>query len=257
MDKRVVRSFVPNLLTLGNLFSGFTAIIHISNSDYHSAAFFLLMAALFDMLDGVMARLIKSTSEFGAELDSLCDAVSFGVAPAYMLYHVYFFTLGEIGILLASLPALGGVIRLARFNVKFVTFEDKKYFVGLPIPSSAMTIVSFLIFFHIPGKIPEFWQIYAIIFVTLLTTAAMVSEIKFENTPRPTRKSISQRPIVSVLMLGALIAAIATKGYLIFPIMLAYIALSSIRHFIAWLTRTVEPEDDIDETAESEPEPFE
>jgi CDP-diacylglycerol--serine O-phosphatidyltransferase len=80
---RVTRSIIPNLLTLGNIFSGFTAIIFISNYDFTNATLYIFMAAIFDMLDGIVARLLNATSEIGAELDSLCDAVSFGVAPAF------------------------------------------------------------------------------------------------------------------------------------------------------------------------------
>lgn len=257
MQKRVVRSFVPNLLTLGNLFCGFTAIIHISADDYFAAGIFILMAGIFDMLDGVAARFIGSTSDFGAELDSLSDAVSFGVAPGFMLYKVYFHQFGETGVLLSALPALAGVIRLARYNVKFVTSEDKKYFVGLPIPSSALTIVSYILFYHQQNLIPPDFKATGIIIVTLITSIAMVSEIKYDNTPRPTLKSIKQRPIVSALMFLGLIAAIASMGKLIFPIMMTYIIVSAIRHFFEWIKRTYEPEDEIDETGESEPEPFE
>ncbi len=257
MRKRVVRSFVPNLLTLGNLFSGFTAIIHISQEDYFTAALFILMAGIFDMLDGVAARLIGSTSDFGAELDSLSDAVSFGVAPGFMLYKIYLYQLGETGILISALPALAGIIRLARFNVKFVTSEDKKYFVGLPIPSSALTIVSYILFYHIPNVIPTVYQATGIIAVSIITSLAMVSEIKYDNTPRPTLKSIKQRPIVSILMMIGLIASIISLGKLVFPVLMIYIIASAIRHLVEWIKRTQEPEDEIDETAESEPEPFE
>jgi len=85
---RITRSIIPNLFTLANLFSGFTAIIHISDGNYDKAAIFIFIAGIFDALDGMMARLTKSTSELGVELDSLCDAVSFGLAPSFMLYKI-------------------------------------------------------------------------------------------------------------------------------------------------------------------------
>jgi CDP-diacylglycerol---serine O-phosphatidyltransferase len=257
MKKRVVRSMIPNLLTLGNLFSGFTAIIYISKGDIYQAAVFILMAGIFDLLDGVAARLIGSTSEFGAELDSLCDAVSFGVAPAYMLYSVHFYMYNEIGILISSLPALGGVVRLARFNVKLVSFEDKRYFVGLPIPSSAITIISFIVFFYQGKIIPGGYYDASIIAVTLICSLAMVSTVKYDNTPRPTPKSFRQRPVVSVLFYLGVVAVIVSKGFLLFPLMFFYITAGAIRHFYKWIRLTLEPEDEIDETIESEPEAFE
>ena len=124
---RFTRSIVPNLFTLMNVFMGFSAIIYIADGQLYKAGLFILLAGLFDALDGIIARLLKATSELGAELDSLCDAVSFGVAPAFMLYQAYFYQFNEYGILLASLPALAGVTRLARFNVMLTSFEDKLY----------------------------------------------------------------------------------------------------------------------------------
>jgi CDP-diacylglycerol--serine O-phosphatidyltransferase len=142
------------LFTLANAFMGFTAIVHISQNRFWLGALFILAAGVFDMLDGLVARLTKSASEFGAMLDSMCDAVSFGVAPSFLLYVVHFSSMSEPGILIASLPALAGVIRLARFNVQMNGFEDKYYFTGMPIPGGAITIVSYVVFYHIPGLFP-------------------------------------------------------------------------------------------------------
>jgi len=244
----VTRSIVPNLFTLMNLFSGFAAIVYTSDGKFTTAAIFIFIAAVFDALDGVMARLFKASSEFGAELDSLCDAVSFGVAPAYMLYALYFHTLGEIGILLASLPALAGVVRLARFNVHNISFDDKNYFTGMPIPSSALTIISYVVFVHGQGYYPLSWELYIVTGLSLMTSLSMVSSVKFDNIPRPTKKSIKQRPIVSVIFIGGFILNIATSGKYIFPLMLFYILTSSLRHFIKWLRASPEAADDIDES---------
>lgn len=242
--KLVTRSIVPNLLTLANLFSGFIAIINASEGKYNEAAIFVLVAAIFDMLDGVMARLIHSTSEFGVELDSLCDAVSFGVAPSYVLYKVYFYQLNEIGVLLAALPALCGVVRLARFNVQLTSLEDKKYFRGLPIPSSALTILSYIVFIHLGDFLPAEYKGAAITLVTLLTSGAMVSSVKFDNLPRPTKRSITQRPVFFALFTVGLIAAVVSAGKLVFPIMLVYIVGSAIRHFIMWIKHIKKAEEE-------------
>lgn len=256
MKKIVTRSIVPNLLTLVNLFAGFSAIVYTSNGEIIKAAVFIVIAAVFDMLDGVMARLFRATSEFGSELDSLCDTVSFGVAPSYMLYKVQFSSNDEIGILLASLPALAGAVRLARFNIKLSSFEDKNYFHGLPIPSSAVTIVSFLVFFHIPGRIPESYAYYTTIGVIILTSLAMVTNIRFDNLPRPTKKSIKQRPVASIVFVAGSIIAIVTKGVFIFPFMIFYILSSAIREIIYWLRLTREPIDELDESEDTEPSAF-
>ena len=245
---RITRSFIPNLFTLANLFSGFTAIIYISSNDFHRAAVFILFATLFDMLDGVVARIFNATSELGAELDSLSDAVSFGIAPAYMLYQLYFHHLGQIGILVSSLPALAGVLRLARFNVMMVNFEDKDYFTGMPIPSAALTIISYVIFYHLKKDIPYDVKEILIYAVTILTSAAMVSKIKFDNLPRPTKKSFRKRPIAAIIFLIGLIGAVISNGKLVFPFMILYIIISSIRHFIVWIKETREAADEFDES---------
>jgi len=233
---------------LANLFSGFTALIYISSGDYHRAAAFILFAAVFDMLDGIVARIFRATSELGAELDSLCDAVSFGVAPAYMLYHIYFYHFGPMGILISSLPALAGVLRLARFNVMTVNFEDKDYFTGMPIPSAALTIVSYVIFFHIKPDIPYNLKEILIYTVAILSSAAMVSKIKFDNLPRPTKKSFKKRPVAAIVFILGLLASFLSKGRLVFPMMLVYIVVSSIRHFVVWIKETREATDEFDET---------
>ena len=256
MKKRITKSFIPNLLTLVNLFSGFAAIVYATQGDFKRAAIFILIAAIFDMLDGMVARLIHASSEFGAELDSLCDVVSFGVAPSFMLYQVYFQQLNELGLLIASFPALAGALRLARFNVQLTSMEDKKYFKGLPIPSGALTIVSYLIFFHIPGLIPNEYLLFTITIVTLLTALVMVSTVKFDNIPRPSKKSFKQRPLISIIFLLGLILSIITAGTAIFPFMMFYIVASSLRQLYFWYQASKRPDDEIDETEEPEPNPF-
>lgn len=256
MKKRITKSFIPNLLTLVNLFSGFAAIVYTTQEDFTRAALFILIAAIFDMLDGMVARLIHASSEFGAELDSLCDVVSFGVAPSFMLYQVYFYQFNELGLLVSSLPALAGALRLARFNVQLTSMEDKKYFKGLPIPSGALTIVSYLIFFHIPGLIPNDLLLVTISIVTLLTALVMVSTVKFDNIPRPSKKSFKQRPLISIIFVIGLILSIITLGTAIFPFMMFYIIASSIRQVYFWYQENKHPDDEIDETEDPEPNPF-
>ena len=236
------------MFTLANLFSGFTAIIYISQNDFHKGAAFILIAAIFDMLDGIVARLVNATSELGAELDSLSDAVSFGIAPSFMLYQVYFYQIGDIGILISALPAIAGVLRLARFNIMLVSFDDKNYFVGLPIPSGALTILSYIIFVHLKTDISEISKTYLIYSVTIVTAAAMVSRIKFDNMPRPTKKSIKQRPIAAIIFFIGLIGTILSYGKMLFPFMLFYIVASSIRQLYVWLKETGDAADDFDET---------
>ena len=113
----IPRVIVPSFFTLMNLFCGFLAIIQISEGYLHYGAWLIVLAGLFDALDGFMARITNSTSAFGIELDSLSDVVSFGVAPGFLLYYFGLNELQVPGLILAALPAVCGAIRLARFNV--------------------------------------------------------------------------------------------------------------------------------------------
>jgi CDP-diacylglycerol---serine O-phosphatidyltransferase len=253
---RITRSIVPNLFTLVNLFSGFTALIYIADGEFYKAAIFIVIAGIFDMLDGMMARLFKATSEFGVQLDSLCDVVSFGVAPAYMLYHVYFYQLGELGILLSSLPALAGVVRLARFNAKQASFDDKWYFTGLPVPAAAITIISYVIFVHNSEYLAEEYKSLAVVLLTLIISASMVSTIKFDNLPRPSKDYFRRKKLVAMMFAIGIIASAVSLGELIFPFMVLYVVSNSIRHLIFIIRERREAADDFDETEEPEPGPY-
>ncbi len=251
---RVTRSIVPNLFTLANLFAGFLAIIETSQHDFKKAAIFIVAAGIFDMLDGVMARLINSASELGVELDSLCDAVSFGVAPSYMLYQVYFHEVPNIGALIACLPAMAGVFRLARFNVQLTSLEDKQYFTGMPIPAGALTILSYIVFFHMGNFISEDVKIPLIYAVTITTSLVMVSRIKYDNLPRPSAKSFKARPVLFIVILIGVLGSIFTKGAFLFPFMAFYIVSGAIVHGIRILKnrRFVDDEEDEDEEDDDE-----
>lgn len=132
---------LPNLVTTGNLFFGFYAIIQAFKGDFMKAAYAIVAAAVFDLLDGRLARLTRSTSKFGAEYDSLCDLVSFGVAPAVMLYTWALHPFGRLGWIACFIFVACGALRLARFNVQ-ATVIEKAYFQGLPIPMAAGIVAS-------------------------------------------------------------------------------------------------------------------
>jgi CDP-diacylglycerol--serine O-phosphatidyltransferase len=132
-------AWLPNLLTIGNLLSGYGAILAATESRLHWSAWLILAAAVFDFLDGRVARLTSTSSEMGQQLDSLADAVSFAVAPSMFAFHLALSPLGRIGYAVCFLFAACGVIRLARFNV---LPPDHKYFVGLPIPMAAAALLT-------------------------------------------------------------------------------------------------------------------
>jgi CDP-diacylglycerol--serine O-phosphatidyltransferase len=132
---------LPNLVTTANLFCGFYSIIHSIKGDFKTAAIAIVVAAIFDQLDGRLARLTRATSKFGAEYDSLCDLVSFGVAPAVLLYLWSLSPFGRLGWIVCFLFVACGALRLARFNVQ-VEIVEKNYFQGLPIPMAAGIVAS-------------------------------------------------------------------------------------------------------------------
>jgi CDP-diacylglycerol--serine O-phosphatidyltransferase len=185
--KPIPRTIVPSFFTLMNLFCGFAALIQIYEGQLLYGAWLIVFAGLFDALDGFMARITKSTSSFGIELDSLSDVVSFGVAPGFLMYA---FTLSEISalaiIIVCALPALCGAVRLARFNLE-AKDNDSDFFKGLPIPAHAMMLVGFYLTFR---NNLAFFDVFdyginsIIIPMMIILSLLMVSTVPFDKIPR-------------------------------------------------------------------------
>ncbi|MCF7967501.1 CDP-diacylglycerol--serine O-phosphatidyltransferase [Methylobacter sp. Wu8] len=134
---------LPNLFTTGALFSGFYAITSAMGGRYETAVIAIFVAMILDGMDGRVARLTNTQSEFGAQYDSLSDMVSFGAAPALVMYSWAFASLGKLGLFAAFVHAAGGALRLARFNTQLAT-ADKNYFQGLPSPAAAAILAGFI-----------------------------------------------------------------------------------------------------------------
>jgi len=138
---------LPSLFTTGNVFCGFYAFIAVTNEKFYEAAVAIVLAIIFDMLDGRVARMTKTTSAFGFEYDSLADVISFGMAPAFLAYAWVLKPFGRLGWMAAFLFLLCGALRLARFNsAKPETVSDQ--FLGLPIPGAAAVVASIIIAFE-------------------------------------------------------------------------------------------------------------
>ncbi|MBI5197400.1 MAG: CDP-diacylglycerol--serine O-phosphatidyltransferase [Nitrospirae bacterium] len=171
---------LPNLFTTGNLFCGFYAIVSAFNADYIVASIAVLIAMVFDVLDGKVARLTHATSRFGMEYDSLADMVSFGVAPGVLIYLWALNGYGKLGWLAVFLFVVCGAMRLARFNVLAAT-EESKSFIGLPIPAAAGVIVTTIIFdHHILGMGKEIRPL-VILLLTYVLAYLMVSSIHYRS----------------------------------------------------------------------------
>lgn len=137
---------LPNLLTTGNLFWGFFSVIKALQGEFYLAAIAILLAAVFDMLDGRVARLTKGTSEFGVQYDSLCDLLSFGFAPAFLAYQYGLSDFNRLGWIFCFLYLACGALRLARFNVQSSIGKASGDFTGLPIPMAAVVIATYVAF---------------------------------------------------------------------------------------------------------------
>lgn len=145
---------LPNLLTTGGMLCGFYSIVASTRGNFALAAISIMAANVFDVLDGRVARVTKTTSEFGSHYDSLADLVAFGVAPAFLFYRFALEPWGTFGWLAAALYVVCGALRLARFNVQRDKVA-KRYFVGLPIPAAAEVIASaVLLYVYLFGAAP-------------------------------------------------------------------------------------------------------
>lgn len=190
---RITPSIVPNMFTAMNMFCGFVSIVNASSGEYIYAAWLIIIAAIFDTLDGWMARLTKSSSALGVQLDSLSDLVSFGVAPAYLIYRIYLIDFNATGIIISSLLMIAGGFRLARFNVQLVGF-DKTFFTGLPIPSSAITVATFIIAFYEKHRGFNPSALVFIIPMVLILSFLMVSRVRYDTLPHFNKKEFREKP---------------------------------------------------------------
>lgn len=210
------RIAVPSFFTLMNLFSGFLAIISISNGDLGRGAWLIALAGLFDVFDGLMARLADATSDFGIELDSISDMVSFGVAPGFLIYTWTMHELGFVGIIISALPPLCGAVRLARFNVNARLVPEKGHFIGLPIPAQALILGAFLLTFRENIEIFSIFQngVNSILIpIVILISFLMVSTIPFDKIPRFDRNTLRENRGMVLLFLFYLLLILILHEY--------------------------------------------
>lgn len=215
------KKFIPSLFTILNAFCGFLSIIESSNSNFNNAALFIVYASVFDMLDGIVARILKTSSDFGVELDSLSDIVSFGAAPSFLLYSIYLKELNSLGLFISSLVLIFAAIRLARFNVELVGYEKDKFF-GLPTPLAAITIVSYIVLYHNKVFAPGMSGVIIII-LSVFIPLLMVSKFQYPVLPKINIRSVKRNKAVFSILLIFIVLSIVTKGYAVLPICIFYI----------------------------------
>ena len=178
--KRQAMHLIPNLLTTGNLFCGVYAILSVFHANYMAAAIAILVAMIFDVLDGKSARLTNSTSHFGLEYDSLSDVVSFGVAPGLLIYSWALSGQGTFGVAVMFAYVAMGAVRLARFN-STVALADSKYFTGLAIPAAAGVVASLVILDQHVVRMGTDVKPVLVLIITLALSFLMVSTVKYRS----------------------------------------------------------------------------
>lgn len=196
---------LPSLLTTGNLFCGFLAMILTAERRYDQAALAIFVAIIMDVLDGRIARLMGATSQFGVEFDSLADVVSFCVAPAFLLYAFALSRLGRPAWLGAFLFVICGALRLARFNVHTGT-GDRRFFIGLPTPAAAGLAASAVLLFDGPPLAR--WALVAISAATYLVALLMVSTVRYWSFKE--LDVAQRRPLQTLLVIVLAVMIIAT-----------------------------------------------
>ena len=225
---------LPSLFTVGNLFCGYACIVYAMRGEFETAAPFIGMAIVLDMLDGRIARMTGTASDFGLEFDSLADVISFGVAPAILSFAWGLSSLGRFGWAAGFLFATAAAMRLARFNIQSASGGDKRYFVGMPCPAAAgvpaATVYAYPVGFH------QNWEALLALAMVLVPAVLMVSTIRFRSFK--TFDLQTRRPYSVLLAIAAGIVAIATHPrFVLLVIAYSYLASAFVGMLITRVRR--------------------
>jgi CDP-diacylglycerol---serine O-phosphatidyltransferase len=222
-SKRLRRGayLLPSMFTMGNMFCGYCCIVYAIRGEFATAAPFIGFAMVLDMLDGRVARLTGSTSDFGIEFDSLADVISFGMAPALLSFMWGLQPLGRIGWAASFLFVAAAAVRLARFNIQSGS-QDKRYFVGLPSPAAAAVPAATV--FAYPVGFQEPAHAVAVIAMVVVPAMLMVTTIRFRSFKTFDLQSRRSYPVLILFALG--LAVLAAQPELLL-VVLAYGYLAS------------------------------
>lgn len=236
---------LPSTFTLGNLFFGLWAIVSAYNRNFTGAAWFVVFAGVLDMLDGRVARLSKTGTRFGAELDSLVDAISFGVAPAMIMYFLEFSTAGHFAWVICYAYVVSAVLRLARYNVQAHAIPTSGgWFTGLPSPAAGMTLATWYPFSQTsfyrdvlaPMNLPE----PGLTVLIVLAAVLMVSNVKYPRFPAAGFKS-AKGIFGTLFTLTIVILGLSWPEYLFFPLGLTFMTYGVVRAGALALLERPEP----------------
>ncbi len=235
---------MPSAFTLGNLFFGFWAIVSAFNGNFRWAGWFIVFAGILDMLDGRVARLSGTGTRFGAELDSLVDVISFGVAPALLMYFLDFSNAGRFAWILCYIYVVAVALRLARFNVLSAGKPSTGWFTGMPSPAAGMTLAAYY-----PFSQTNWYRISlgyldlqheGLVVLMLLLAVLMVSNVKYPKFPPigiRSARGIFGLVVHLVILLGGLL----TPEYFLFPLGLFYMTFGIARATLLGLMERTEP----------------
>ncbi len=229
---------LPSMFTVANLFCGYACVVYSTQGDFEIAALFIGFAMVLDTLDGFVARLTKSSTAFGVELDSLADVVSFGLAPAILAFSWGLWPLRRLGWAAGFIFVTAAAMRLARFNIQTAVITDKRYFVGMPSPAAASVIASTVYLY--PYGLQDRQMALPALAMVLVPAFLMVSTIRFRSV-----KAIEvgwHRSYLGVFVLAIAIALIASHPRIAL-VVLSYTYVISA--FVGWgfsrMRRRTEP----------------
>jgi len=253
-NMRRVVVVMPSAFTLGNLFFGFWSIVSAFNGNFRWAGWFIVFAAILDMLDGRVARLSKTNSRFGAELDSLVDVISFGVAPALLMYFLDFASGGRFAWVLCYIYVVAVALRLARYNVLADSKPTPGWFTGMPSPAAGCTLAVYY-----PFSQTEWYraslayldlQHQGLVVLILLLSVLMVSNVKYPRFPAiglRTVRGVFGLTVHLAILLGGLLA----PEHFLFPLGLFYMVFGAGRALVLGLMERGEAEVHEEPLAES------
>ncbi|EIF51012.1 MULTISPECIES: CDP-diacylglycerol--serine O-phosphatidyltransferase [Sulfurovum] len=215
---------LPNLFTASSIFVGVISMVEASKGNIILASWLILLALVFDGLDGRIARMTNTTSQFGVEFDSLADIISFGIAPAMLLYFFIGNEFGRFGILVSALYVIFGAIRLARFNISTAK-TDPNVFIGLPIPTAAIFVSMWILLFY-KYTLEDYGII--LLFLTLGIAVLMVSNFRYPSFKKVSLdKPMVFKTMIMLMLTASLLYLFSAEGFAI--IILGYTLYGPLR----------------------------
>jgi CDP-diacylglycerol--serine O-phosphatidyltransferase len=234
---------IPSAFTLSNLFFGIWAMVSAAQGNFTWAGWFIVFAGVADILDGRMARMSHTGTRFGAELDSLVDVISFGVAPAMLMYFLEFAEAGKFAWVICFIYVAAVAVRLARYNITAAGSTKPGWFSGLPSPAAGMTLATYYAFSQTEWyqRFPDYLDLQrqGLAFLMLALSAMMLSTVKYPRTPPIGLRSLTG-VIGTLVTLGILLGVIFAPSTFLFPFGICYLLFGITRSALIALSERAE-----------------